>query len=57
MGLEELRALLTRHARPDMTTAVDGVLASKIERPAAPYTSMTGTVLALIAQGEKRLAL
>lgn len=57
MALEELRTLLARHARPDMTTAVDGVLASKIERPAPPYTSMTGTVLALIAQGAKRLAL
>ncbi len=57
MGLDELRTLLARHARPDMTTAVDGVLASKIEHPAPPYTSMTGTVLALVAQGSKRLAL
>jgi AraC-like DNA-binding protein len=57
VGLDELRALLTRHARPDMTTAIDGVLASKIERPAPPYPSTTGTVLALIAQGTKRLAL
>jgi AraC-like DNA-binding protein len=57
MGLAELRTLLARHARPDMTTAVEGVLASKIDRPSAPYTSMTGTVLALIAQGAKRLAL
>jgi hypothetical protein len=32
-----------------MTTAIDGVLASKIERPVPPYISMTGTMLALIA--------
>jgi len=57
MGLDELRTLLARHARPDMTTSVAGVLASKIERPAPPYSSMTGTVLALVAQGAKRLAL
>ncbi len=57
MGLDELRTLLARHARPDMTTTIDGVLVSKIERPVPPYTSMTGTVLALVAQGAKRLAL
>jgi AraC-like DNA-binding protein len=57
MGLDALRTLLARHARPDMTTAVNGVLASKIDRATPPYTSMTGTVLALIAQGTKRLAL
>ena len=57
MSLAELRTLIARHARPDMTTAVDGVLASKVERLSAPYPSMTGTVLALVAQGAKRLAL
>ena len=57
MSLAELRTLIARHARPDMTTAVDGVLASKVERQSAPYPSMTGTVLALVAQGAKRLAL
>jgi len=57
MGLDELRTLLARRARPDMTTSVAGVLASKVERPVPPYTSMTGTVLALVAQGAKRLAL
>jgi AraC-like DNA-binding protein len=57
VSLAELRTLIARHARPDMTTAVDGVLVSKVERPSAPYPSMTGTVLALVAQGAKRLAL
>jgi AraC-like DNA-binding protein len=55
--LAELRALLDRHARPDGTTAIDGVLISKVERPNPPTASMSGTVLALIAQGAKRLAL
>ena len=57
VDLDELRALLARHARPDRTTAIDGVLVSKVERPDPPSPSMSGTVLALIAQGAKRLAL
>ncbi|MCX4238581.1 AraC family transcriptional regulator N-terminal domain-containing protein [Streptomyces sp. NPDC020707] len=57
MCLEELRTLLDRHARPDWTTAVDGVLISKVDRPDPPAPSMSGTVLAVIAQGAKRLAL
>ncbi len=57
MRLDELQELLARHARPDGTTAIDGVLISKVEKPTAPSASMSGTVLALIAQGAKRLAL
>lgn len=57
MPLAELRTLLARHARPDGSTAIDGVLISKVEQPSPPSTSMSGTVLALIAQGAKRLAL
>lgn len=57
MDLDELRTLLARHARPDMTTAIDGVLVSKVEQPTPPSSSMSGTVLALIAQGAKRIAL
>ncbi|MET9553554.1 AraC family transcriptional regulator [Streptomyces sp. NPDC006645] len=57
MSLEEFRSLLTRHARRDWTTAVDGVLISKIDRADPPAPSMSGTVLAVIAQGAKRLAL
>lgn len=57
MDLDELRALLARHARPDMSTAIDGVLVSKVEQPTPPSPSMSGTVLALIAQGAKRIAL
>ncbi|MFJ3667216.1 AraC family transcriptional regulator N-terminal domain-containing protein [Streptomyces sp. NPDC090106] len=57
MPLEELRGLLARHARPDWTTALDGVLISRIDRSEPPAPSMSGMVLAVIAQGSKRLAL
>jgi AraC-like DNA-binding protein len=56
MDLAELRSLLDRHARPDGSTAIPGVAISRVERPSAPAVSMTGTVLALIAQGAKQLA-
>ncbi|MET9607822.1 AraC family transcriptional regulator [Streptomyces sp. NPDC006512] len=57
MPLDELRSLLARHAGPELTTAVDDVLISRVEEPGDPSASMTGTVMALIAQGAKRLAL
>ena len=57
MALDELADLLTRHARPDLSTEIDGVRICKIERPGAPSTSMSGTVLAVIARGGKRLAM
>ena len=55
--LAELRALIVRHARTDETTAIDGVLLSAAGRPGEPEASTTGTVMALIAQGAKRLAI
>src|SRR5690349_619994 len=55
--MEDLRRLIERHARPDLTTAIDGVLLQRADRPAPPSASMTGTVLAIVAQGSKRLAL
>ncbi|HEU4424048.1 MAG TPA: AraC family transcriptional regulator [Pilimelia sp.] len=57
MGLDQLRGLLARHARPDQSTAIDDVLISKVEQSSPPSPSMSGTVLALIAQGAKRIAL
>ncbi|MEU4550727.1 AraC family transcriptional regulator [Micromonospora violae] len=57
MYLDELRTLLSRHARPDMSTPIEGVLISKVDQQTGPTTSMSGTVLALIAQGAKRMAL
>jgi AraC-like DNA-binding protein len=55
--MDELRELLDRHAGPDPRTAIDGVRVCKFEHGAAPETGMSGTVLAVIARGGKRLAL
>jgi AraC-like DNA-binding protein len=55
--LAELGALIARHARPDETTAIDGVLLSAAGRPGEPRASTSGTVMAIIAQGAKRLAI
>ncbi|MFF0465010.1 AraC family transcriptional regulator [Streptomyces mexicanus] len=57
MSLDEMRALVDRHARPDLSTAIDGVQACRFDRRSAPAPGMSGTVLAVIAQGGKRLAL
>jgi AraC-like DNA-binding protein len=57
MSVDQLRDLLERHARPDLATAIDGVRICKADHAAAPEASMSGTVLAVIAQGVKRLAL
>jgi len=57
MSLTELRGLLARHARPDQSTTIDDVLISKVTRSDPPAASMTGAVLAIVAQGTKRLAL
>jgi AraC-like DNA-binding protein len=55
--LAELVDLIARHARPDHTTPIDGVLASAETRVGEPAPSRSGTVMALIAQGAKRVAL
>jgi AraC-like DNA-binding protein len=57
MSLDELRDLLERHARPGLTTAIDGVRVCKVDHAVSPESSMSGTVLAVIAQGSKHLAL
>jgi hypothetical protein len=57
MPLDELRELLARRARPDLTTAIDGVRICRADHTASPQTAMSGTVLAVVAQGAKRLAL
>jgi AraC-like DNA-binding protein len=56
MSVDELRSLLERHVRPDLTTAIDGVRICKADHTVPPESSMSGTVLAVIAQGSKRLA-
>jgi AraC-like DNA-binding protein len=57
MSLDELRELLERHVRPDLTTAIDGVRICRADHIVSPQSSMSGTVLAVIARGGKRLAL
>src|SRR5580693_7481717 len=57
MSMDEFRELLDRHARPDLTTAIDGVRICKADHTAAPESSMSGTLVAIVAQGRKRLAL
>ncbi|MBM2617962.1 AraC family transcriptional regulator [Actinoplanes sp. LDG1-06] len=49
--------MLDRHARPEATTAIDGVLIGRAITAYENSASMSGTVLALIAQGAKTLAL
>jgi AraC-like DNA-binding protein len=56
MGFDELRALLERHVRPRATTAIDGLTIAKVEHAEPPSPSMSGTVLAILVQGAKRLA-
>lgn len=48
--------MLQRHARPDLTTAIDGVRVCAADHTVSPGSSMSGTVLAVVAQGRKRLA-
>jgi AraC-like DNA-binding protein len=55
--LRELRTLIGRHARPDKTTSIDGVLLSAEDRAGGPSPERTGTMMALIVRGTKRIAL
>ncbi|NGY59915.1 AraC family transcriptional regulator [Lentzea sp. NEAU-D13] len=56
-GVDELRALLAKHARPDLTTPIEDVLVSRTTLGGPPTPSTTGTILAFVAQGRKRIAL
>jgi AraC-like DNA-binding protein len=63
--LAELRDLIARHAARGVeteiegvvTTAIDGVLLSTATGPTEPTPSMSGTVMAIVARGAKRLAI
>ncbi|MEU0970524.1 AraC family transcriptional regulator [Streptomyces sp. NPDC005917] len=57
MSLRELRELLERHVRPDLTTAIDGVRICRTDQADSSGPSMSGTVLAVVVQGAKQLAL
>ena len=54
--LGELRALIATHARPDLKTAIDGLLVSRTET-SAPDHALTEPLLVVMAQGGKRLLL
>jgi AraC-like DNA-binding protein len=54
--LAELRELVARHARADLTTPVPGLLVSSVETSAHEY-SLTEPLLVVMAQGGKRLVL
>jgi AraC-like DNA-binding protein len=57
VDLDELRALVARHAVSGTSEPVEGVLVSRESQPGSPQFSTTGTGFALILQGAKQLAL
>ncbi|MFD9701482.1 AraC family transcriptional regulator N-terminal domain-containing protein [Lentzea sp. NPDC059081] len=57
MSFLELRTLLQRHVRPDGATSIKGVRVCSTDRGEPARTGMSGTVLALVGQGRKQLAL
>jgi len=54
--VEELRRLIARHARPDATTAIDGVLLSSSQVSTEPTLATTTSIFAVLARGSKRMA-
>lgn len=56
MRIAELRDLIDRHARPDMSTPIPGIMIARHDVSVHEQT-MSGTVMALVAQGTKRIAL
>lgn len=55
--MHELRALIERHASGGVTpTAIPGVMVSRVDGAGPQEESTTGTVLAVVAQGTKRLS-
>jgi AraC-like DNA-binding protein len=56
--LDEIRDRIAAHARPDLTTPIDGLLLCDVATtPAAPEYSVTEPLLVVMAQGGKRLML
>jgi AraC-like DNA-binding protein len=57
MSFDEFRALVAHHASGGIThTAISGVLVSRMNDSGAQDETTTGTVLAVVAQGTKRLS-
>ncbi|MFF5139946.1 AraC family transcriptional regulator N-terminal domain-containing protein [Streptomyces sp. NPDC013157] len=59
MSLDELCSLIDRHAPrdADAVPAIDGLMLTRAERPTGPRSGIVDPVLALVAQGAKRLTL
>ncbi|WP_458686327.1 AraC family transcriptional regulator [Nocardia tengchongensis] len=55
--LDELCDLMDRHARPDLTTAIDAVRIFKAVAPQPPKPVTYSRIFALVGQGTKRFAL
>ncbi|TWP50780.1 AraC family transcriptional regulator [Lentzea tibetensis] len=56
MLLDEIRRLITTHARPDLGTSISGLLLSRVETVEPDY-SLTEPLFVVMAQGGKRLLL
>lgn len=57
MSFDEFRALVARHAPGGISsTAIPGVLVSRMDHGGSQDESTTGTILAVVAQGTKRLS-
>ncbi|GAB3147342.1 AraC family transcriptional regulator [Microbacterium neimengense] len=57
MSLHELRTLIARHCTDGVTsTAIPGVLVARVDSSDAQESVSTGSVLAIVAQGNKRLS-
>jgi AraC-like DNA-binding protein len=55
--LAELRERIAHHAAADETTSIQGVQLCAADRPSEPRASASGTAVAIIVQGAKRLAI
>lgn len=56
--LHEIGSRIEAHARPDLTTSIDGLLVSNVATtPATPEYSVTHPLLVVMAEGGKRLLL
>jgi AraC-like DNA-binding protein len=56
MALDEIRDLIARHARPDLTSPIDGLQVSSVDST-EEHHSLTEPLLVVLAQGGKRLLL
>jgi AraC-like DNA-binding protein len=55
--LDEIRNIITAHARPDMTTPIPGLLLGKVDTATPEDDSLTEPLLVVMARGGKRILL